>query len=116
SHKPRWVPRGAGDPPHLRRQAPAGIDLHQRTDLEIPVSIDRSDGAPIADGISQDEGIRLSVEEGDVERRAGLSVLERCLPERAVLFDGEYDKAVGIRRIRSNHLEAAVWLLDPENR
>src|SRR5262245_6350104 len=102
------VIRGNGDPTQLRRQACGRIDLHQRTDAEIPVAIDGSHRAPVADGISDDEGIRLAVQEGNVERRTRLPVLERGWPKRAVLVDGEYDDAVGIWRVGSNDLEAAI--------
>src|SRR5262249_7559593 len=96
----RSVIRGDGKPAQLGRQPGTGVDLHQRTHLELPVSIDGSYGTPVADRISDDEGIRLAVQEGDVERRTTLRVLERALSERAVLLDGEDDEAVGIRRIR----------------
>src|SRR5262249_3681503 len=104
-----------GEPAQLRREAPARVDLHQRTDVEIPASIDGPDGAPVPDGISEDESVRPAVQEGDVERRGPLPVLDRGRPARAVLVDGEYDEAVGIRRIRSDDLESAVCLLDPED-
>src|SRR5262249_45127972 len=78
------ISRRDGEPAQLGRQPGAGVDLHQRTHLEFPVSIDGSYGTPVADRISDDEGIRLAVQEGDVERRSPLRVLERALSKLAV--------------------------------
>src|SRR5262249_10269064 len=110
------VIRRDGEPAQLRRQAWARVDLHERADVDLAVSVNGCHGAPIADGISEDKGIRPAVQEGDVERRARLRVVEPGCAKRAVILQGEYDEAVGIWRIRSDHLEFAVWLLDPENR
>src|SRR5215510_5250569 len=106
---------GDAEPAQLRRQAGARVDLQQWADVEPSVCIDSSHGASVADGISDDERIRPAVQEGDVERRAGLPVLERGLSERAVPVHGKYDEAIGVRHIRGDHPEFAIWLLDPEN-
>src|SRR5262249_53184662 len=49
------VIRRNGEPAQLGRQAPARVDLHQRADVDLAVSIDGAYGAPVADGISEDE-------------------------------------------------------------
>src|SRR4029077_9280571 len=89
-------------------QAWARIDLHERTEADPALFIDAPDGAPVADSISEDEGIRLAVEEGYVPGRTASPVVERGGAEYAVLADGEYDQAVGVR-IRSDRL----WLSGP---
>jgi hypothetical protein len=80
--------------------------------------IARGEGTPVAvaDRISEDERIRTVVQEGDIERRARLRVVEPGCAKRAVISQGEYDEAVGIWRIRRDHLVCAVGLRDPENR
>jgi hypothetical protein len=69
-----------------------------------------------SDGISDDEGIRPTVQEADVERRAAAPVEELGGAERAVLSQREYGEAIGIWRIRGDRVECAATPLDPENR
>src|SRR5262249_36599636 len=87
------------EPAQLGWETGARVDLRQSADVEITASVDGSDGAPVADGVSEDEGIRPAVKESDVERRGRLPILERGLPEGAVLVDGEHDETVGIGRV-----------------
>src|SRR5262249_34319077 len=101
------VIRGDRKPAELRGQARARIDLHERADAEVAVSIDGSHGASVADGISDDEGIRPAVQEGDVERRAAFCVIEPCRAEGAVLAQGKDGEAIGIWRIRGDRVESA---------
>src|SRR5262249_50816979 len=58
-----------GQPAQLRGQARARVDLHERANPDLAVLLDGTHGASVADGKSNDEGIRPTVQEGDVERR-----------------------------------------------
>src|SRR5262249_34015326 len=110
------VIRGDGEPAQLRRQAPARVDLHERADVDLAVSIDGCHGAAVADSVSDDEGIRPAVQEGDVERRGPLRVVKPGFAKRAVLLQGEYDDAVGVWCIRSDDVQFAIWpMRDPDN-
>src|SRR5262249_59328424 len=91
------------------------IEPHERADAEAAVSIDGSHGASVADGVSDDEGIRPAVQECDVERGAAFCVVELCRAEGAVLTQGKDGEAIGIRRIRSDRVESAATPWDPEN-
>src|SRR5262249_32964277 len=53
----RLVIRGDCQPAQLGRQACARVDLHERADANRAVFLDGSHGAPVTDGISDDEGI-----------------------------------------------------------
>src|SRR5262249_62316955 len=46
-HEP--VVRGDGEPAQLRRQARSRVDLHERADVDLPVSVDGAHGAPVTD-------------------------------------------------------------------
>src|SRR5262249_28353846 len=109
------VIRGDGEPAQLRRQAQARVDLYEWADVELAVSVDASQGAAVADGISDDEGIWPAVEEGDVERRGPLRVVKPGCAKRAVPAHREYDQAVGVWCIRSDDVQCAVWPRDPED-
>src|SRR6185369_14548292 len=91
------------------------IDLHEQADADVTVSIDGSQGAPVADGISDDERIRSAMQEGDVEWRPALRVLELTSAKRAVMLHREYDNSVGVWRVRSDHSICSVRLWYPEN-
>ena len=49
---------------------PARVDLDELSDLNVPVVVDRAEHAAVADGLTQDKGVRPVVEERDEERRA----------------------------------------------
>ena len=94
----------------------ARVDLHERADVDLAVFLDGAHTDAVADGISDDEGIRPTVQEGDVERRAASRVVESGCAEGAVLAQGKDGEAIGIWRIRGDRVECAAAPLDPENR
>src|SRR5262249_38736801 len=110
------VVRRDGQPTQLRGQACARVDFHERADADLAVLRDGAHGASVADGISDDEGIRPTVQEGDVERRAAAGVVESGSTEGAVLAQGKDGKTIGIGRIRGDRVKCAATPLDPENR
>src|SRR5262249_50118906 len=110
------VVRRYAQPTQLSRHACARVDLDERADADLAVFLNGAHGAAVADGISDDEGIRLAVQEGDVERRPASAVVEPGCAEGAVLVQGKDGEAIGIWRIRGNRVECAAAALDPENR
>src|SRR4029077_17149354 len=70
----------------------------------------------IADCISDDEGVRPTVQEGDIERRAAFSVNKPASAEGTVLAYGKNDETIGIRGIGGDGVVRAALPLDPENR
>src|SRR4029077_5740247 len=78
------IVRRNAQPAQLRGDTDAGVDFDERPHIELALGIDSRHGASIADGVSNDEGIRTIMEKREVERRAGLSVLEAGHPERAI--------------------------------
>src|SRR5262249_21538500 len=110
------VVRRYGQPAQLGGQAGARVDLHERADAHLAIFLDGAHGASVADGISDDEGIRPTVQEGDVERRAASGVVELGCAEGAVLAQGKDGEAIGIWRVRGDRVECAATPLDPENR
>src|SRR5262249_14817620 len=110
------VVRRYGQPAQLGGQTCARVDLHERADADLAVFLDAAHGDPIPDRISDDEGIRPTVQEGDVERRAASGVVEPGRAEGAVLARGKDGEAIGIWRIRGDRVESAATPLDPENR
>ena len=72
----RSVVRGNRRPTQLGGHACARVDLHERADVDLAVFLDGAQADAIADGIPDDEGIRPTVQEGDVERRAASRVVE----------------------------------------
>src|SRR4029077_15758319 len=52
------VVRRAAEPAQLRRQACACVDFHQWAYVNLAIYIDGCQGASVANGISDDEGIR----------------------------------------------------------
>src|SRR5262249_33654358 len=83
------VVRRYAQPAQLGGQACARVDLHERADADLAVFLNGAHRAPVADGISDDEGIRPTVQEGDVERRAAAGVVEPGCAERAILAQGK---------------------------
>src|SRR5215471_6611241 len=61
-------------PAQLGGQACARVDLHERADADLAVFLDGAHADAVPDRISDDEGIRPTVQEGDVERRAASGV------------------------------------------
>src|SRR5262245_25240810 len=110
------VVRRYGQPTQLGGQTCARVDLHERADADRAVLLDGAHGASVADGISDNEGIRPTVQEGDVERRAASGVVEPGCAEGAVLAQGKDGEAIGIWRVRGDRMECAATPLDPENR
>src|SRR5215472_1630598 len=110
------VVRRYRQPAQLRGQTRARVDLHERANADLAAFIDSAHGASVADGISVDEGIRPTVQEGDVERRAASGVVEPGCAEGAVLEQRKDGKAIGIWCVRSNRVERAATPLDPQNR
>src|ERR1700722_5518354 len=72
----RSVVRGHLQPAQLRGHACARVDLYDRADVDVAVFFDGAQADAIADSISDDEGIRPTVQEGNVERRAAPCVVE----------------------------------------
>src|SRR5262249_56611156 len=96
------VVRRYGQPAQLGGQACARVYLHERADADLAVFPDGAHGASVADGKSDDEGIRPTVQEGDVERRAAAGVVEPGGAEGAVLAQRKDGEAIGIRRVRGD--------------
>ena len=94
---------GDTEPTQLRRQAWTRVDFREGADTEFAVGIDLCQSASVADGISDDERIRPTMQESEVEGRARLPVLEAGHAEGAILLHRKYDEAIGIRRVRSDH-------------
>src|SRR5262249_13373336 len=94
------VIRGDRQPAQLGGQTVARVDLHQRADADLAVLLDGAHGASVADCVCDDEGIRPTAQEADVERGAAAGVVESGGAEGAVLAQGKDGATIGIRRIR----------------
>src|SRR5215471_11230404 len=99
------VIRGDGEPAQFRRQAPARVDLHEWADVDLAVCIDSCQCAAVTHSISDDEGIRPAVQEGDVKRRGRFRVLKLGFAQTAVLSQRKYDETVRVWRIRSDDVQ-----------
>src|SRR5215510_8958188 len=96
------VVRRYGQPAQLGGQTCAGVDFHERADADLAVFLDGAHGAAVADGVSDNEGIRSPVQEGDVERRAASGVVEPGCAKRSVRAQGKDGEAIGIWCIRGD--------------
>src|SRR5258708_2506110 len=106
---------GDRQPAKFSGRASLCVDRYDLADADSAILVDSGQGYSIADGISDDERIRLVMQERDVERRAASSVLEGTFAEHAVGIDAVNYYAVGIWRIRSDELWFTVWTRHPEN-
>src|SRR5215467_7505948 len=90
------VIRRDSGPAQLRWQPRPSVNLHDRADGNLAVSINGCQGASVANRISDDEGIRPAMQKSEIERRCPFSVLELGGAKRAIITHWEYDDAVGI--------------------
>src|SRR4029077_20630791 len=104
----RSVIRRDGQPAQFGGLACTRVDPHERAVVGPAVCVDAAHDEPVADGRSDDEGIRPGVQEGYVERRTASPVVERGCAERSVATQGEYDNAGGVWRIRTDQLWCTV--------
>ena len=107
---PRPNVRRDGKPAQLRGEACAGVDLDERTDLHLAVVVDRAEHAAVADGLSNHEGVRPVVQEGDVEGGATVCVVELGGSQRAVFQYREDGQTVGVWSVRRDRLERNTWV------
>src|SRR4029077_6086621 len=106
---------GDGQPTKFSDRASPCVDGYHLADANSTVFVNAAQADSVTDGVSDDEGIRPGVQEGDVERRTATSVLERGVAERAVCIHAEYNDAVGIWCIRGDRPWFAIWSRHPEN-